>query len=208
VPFQHAASRGSSSWERPQKIISKTIWGRVYFIFLLRALAENLGIKLLDLGSIKITDEGWSIMCQSLASHPAIECLDLDETVFCDINSEPSYRGSHVMLMSVGRKRSLVEMLKVNTTTTKIEIGSKDRDESVWRSEIEPRLEMNKFRSRIFAVKKTQGTLRAPLFGRAVHTIDDNATFLYMMVKGNVDVFAGLARVRTRRVRKRTRYGK
>jgi hypothetical protein len=29
-----------------------------------------------------------------------------------------------------------------------------------------------------------------------------------MMVKGNVDLFAGLARARTRRVHKRTRYGK
>jgi hypothetical protein len=58
------------------------------------------------------------------------------------------------------------------------------------------------------AVKKTQGALRAPLFGRALHSINDNDTFLFMMVKGNVDLFAGLARVRTRRARKRTRYSK
>jgi len=39
---------------------------------------------------------------------------------------------------------------------------------------------------------KTQGTLRAPLVGRAIHVVNDNDTFLYMMIRGNVDLFAEL----------------
>ena len=41
------------------------------FLFLLRALAENLGIEKLVLKCINITDESWDAMCQSLANHPA-----------------------------------------------------------------------------------------------------------------------------------------
>ena len=168
------------------------------FLLLLRGLAGNLGIGYLDLSSLSINDESWSIMCQSLANHPAIKHLDLVCTACHDESSRPMYRSrdSHAMVMSVGRKRrrtqSLVDMLKVNTAITKIEIGSKDRDESVWGSEIEPRLEINKFRRRIVAVKKTKGTLRAPLFGRAVHAINDNDTFIFLMVQGNVDLLSEL----------------
>jgi hypothetical protein len=67
---------------------------------------------------------------------------------------------------------------------------------------------MNKLRLRIVAVKKAQGTLRAPLFERSLHAVNDNNTFIFLMVKGNVDLFAELFHGRPRRARKRTRYGK
>jgi hypothetical protein len=38
------------------------------------------------------------------------------------------------------------------------------------------------------AVQKAQDPMRAPLFGRAVHAVDVNESFLYMMVKGSVDL--------------------
>jgi hypothetical protein len=41
-------------------------------------------------------------------------------------------------------------------------------------------------------VKKTQGTLSAPFFGRALHALNDNNTLLYMMMNGNCDLFAEL----------------
>jgi hypothetical protein len=116
------------------------------------------------------------------------------------------------MLMSEARKTSrtqfLVEMLKVNTTIIKIHLGSNECDDIIWQNEIKPQLEINKFRLRVAAVKKNQGTLRAPLFGRAVHAVNDNDSYIFMMVKGNVDLFAEIFHGRTRPARKRTRYGK
>jgi hypothetical protein len=79
-------------------------------------------------------------------------------------------------------------MLNVNTTMKNITLHQDQRDENLWQNEIEPRLEINKFRPRIVAVEKAQGTLRAPLFGRALHAVNDNDTFLYMMITGNVDL--------------------
>ena len=177
--------------------------------FLLQALAENLGIEDLDIDHTTITDEGWCIMCQSLATHPALQHLSLCDTSSHDAGSW-GYRG--LLNMSETRKthrtQCLVEMLKVNTVVKHIHMRDAEYDETIWRDEIIPRLEMNELQSRIVAVKKTQGTLRAPLFGRALHTIPDNNTFLFMMVKGNIDLFAGVAHDRTRKCRKRTRYGK
>jgi hypothetical protein len=61
---------------------------------------------------------------------------------------------------------------------------------------MKPRLEMNKFRPRIAAVQNTKSTLRAALFIRTLHTVNDNITFVYMMVEGNVDLLADLFRGR------------
>jgi hypothetical protein len=53
-------------------------------LVLLWALAGNLDIEELGPQGMKITNEGWSIMCQSLANHPAIEHLNLDYTASRD----------------------------------------------------------------------------------------------------------------------------
>ena len=167
-------------------------------LFLLRALSENLGIEKLDLSRFSISDESWDVMCQSLANHPAIDYLHLHDTASHDAECRPASPGSTSMLMSEARKthrpQSLVEMLKVNTAVKQISKGHNEFDafeENLWRNEIEPRLEINKFRPSIVAVEEAQGVLlRAPLFGRALHTINDNNNFLFMTVKGNVDLLA------------------
>jgi len=170
--------------------------------FLMQALVKNLGIEEINLVGI-VTDECWRIICQSLATHPALERLFLHNmTSSHDAEVMSEARKTH-------RTLCLVEMLKANTVVTDINKRDFQFDETIWRDEIKPQLEMNRIcRPRIVAVKKTQGTLRAPLFARALHTIRANNTFLFMMVKGNVDIFDELARVRTRMCRKRTRYGK
>jgi hypothetical protein len=163
-------------------------------LFLLQALAENIGIEKLDLSYLSINDESWDVMCQSLANHPATEYIRVDW------HNEHSRPPSSTLVMPEAKKtyrtQCLVEMLKVNTVVKEIDCLPDDRDQSIWRNEIVPRLEINKFRPRIGAVKKIQGTSRAPSFGRALHTVNDNDTFLYMMVNGNVDLFAGLFRGR------------
>jgi hypothetical protein len=64
-------------------------------------------------------------------------------------------------------------MLKANTIVKRIHMRNAEYDASIWQHEILPRLAMNKFQPRIVAVKKTLGTLRAPLFGRALYAILD-----------------------------------
>jgi hypothetical protein len=165
------------------------------FISLLRALAENVGIKTLGLSYRSINDESWDVMCQLLAKQTAIEHLGLDDTASHDESSRPIIApGIHYMLMSEARKthrtQSLVEMLKVNTTIREIDFNQ--RDSSIWQKQIEARLGINKFQLRVDAVRKAQDTLRAPLFGRAVHAVNDNDTFIFMMVTGNVDLLAEL----------------
>ena len=171
-------------------------------LFLFRTLAENLGIETLNLARIQILDESWNVLCQSLANHPAIEYLNLAYNASHNSSSQPMAGcvGTY-MVMSEARKthrtQSLVETLKVNTTITAISLNPDQYENSIWRNEIEPRLEINMFRLRIVAVKKAQGSLRAPLFGRSLHAVNGNDTFIFMMVKGNVDCSLNSFRGRT-----------
>ena len=133
--------------------------------FLLQTLAENLGIEKLNLGGSAITDEGWSIMCQSLATHPALKQHNLVSTASHDAGSRRRHTNGG-LLMTEARKtqrtQCLVEMSKANTVVKHIRMNDEEDDETFWQNEIMPRLEMNELRSRIVAVKKTQGALRAP----------------------------------------------
>jgi hypothetical protein len=50
------------------------------FLYLLRALAENISLTKLIARQVPIYDETWRFVCQLLANHPALELLDLYET--------------------------------------------------------------------------------------------------------------------------------
>ena len=126
---------------------------------------------------MKINDESWKIMCESLANHPALEDLDLHDTV-----REPPLDGSFL----THRTQCLVDLLKVNRFLVKIYFGYPDGN--AWVREVQPRLAVNTYRPRIIAVRKAGDALRAPLLGLALHAVNDNKTLLYMYLKGNVDL--------------------
>jgi hypothetical protein len=48
---------------------------------LFRALANNRGLGDLDFGGDPISDENWTILCQSLQAHPTLTCLNLRATM-------------------------------------------------------------------------------------------------------------------------------
>jgi hypothetical protein len=76
------------------------------------------------------------------------------------------------------RTQRLAEMLRGNGTISNISMRWDQHDENIWQRESTPQLKVNEVRPSIVAVKKAQGTLRAPLFGRALHAVSDNDTFL------------------------------
>jgi hypothetical protein len=64
---------------------------------LLRALANNRGLMVLVLGGVPISDENWTILCESLQAHPTLTSLNLcatrpKESCWCCNSSQPDFR--------------------------------------------------------------------------------------------------------------------
>jgi hypothetical protein len=86
------------------------------------------------LGGIAIHDEGWSIMCQSLANHPALEYIALSATAS---RYGKSWCHASGMQMSKAREThrstpSLVDMLKVNAVVKHMDMRDDERNKSIW----------------------------------------------------------------------------
>jgi hypothetical protein len=88
------------------------------------------------------------------------------------------------------RTRLVAEMMPRNTALHTIELGTNERDEQIYTKEICPRLEMNRYRPRVLAIKKADISLRRPLLGLAVQTksVRNSSNLLWMFLSGNADI--------------------
>jgi hypothetical protein len=143
---------------------------------MLRALANNRGLVYLYLPDHSISDENWTILCQSLKAHPTLTSLNLEYTV-------PRGQKTH-------RTRALVEMVQRNTVLHSIQLAATDRHQKIFREEIRPKLETNLYRPRVRAIKKTKDRpFREKLLGRALHSVRSNPNLVWMLLSENVDAF-------------------
>jgi len=169
---------------------------------LLQALDENLGLTTLILRRNPIDDDSWSVMCQSLMYHPALEELDLVYTASHDASSRSLYPGmknwEQIQMSQASKTRrteSLLAMMQVNTVLTMLYMAPEEVDQGIWCNEIEPLVAMNKHRPRTVAIQKAGEYIRPALFGRALHAVNNSRMLLNMFLKANVDLVAGKCRV-------------
>jgi hypothetical protein len=148
--------------------------------FLFTALANNRGLLDLDLRRQSINDENWTILCESLKAHPTLLILNL-----------PS---SHARLSdkrTTNRTRLLAEMVQQNTVLHTIRLSERERDEQIYTQEIRPYLEVNLYRPRVLAVKKTtERPFREKVLGRALYSVKSGPNLVWMFLSENVDAFA------------------
>jgi hypothetical protein len=154
---------------------------------LLRALANNRGLMHLILHGIPISDENWTILCESLHAHPTLTSLNLTGT-------RPRSPGGVRITMSaeqkVHRTRVLAEMMQQNTVLQTIHLSEDERDEQIYTEEIRPYLVTNQYRPHVLAIKKTKDRpFREKLLGRAVHSVKSNPNLVWMLLSENVDAF-------------------
>jgi hypothetical protein len=63
-------------------------------------------------------------------------------------------------------------------------------DQQIYLEEILPRLETNRYRPRVLAVKKTnQRLFREKVLGRALHCVSTDPNLVWMFLSENVDAF-------------------
>jgi hypothetical protein len=152
---------------------------------LFRALANNRGLVELNLYGHPISDENWTILCESLQAHPTLTNLNLCATV-------PT--GAAIIFsdeQKTHRTRVLVEMMQHNTVLQTITTLSEDeRDKQIYTEEIRPNLETNLYRPRVHAIKKTlDRPFREKVLGRAVYSVRSNPNLVWMLLSENVDAF-------------------
>jgi hypothetical protein len=157
---------------------------------LVQSLSQNQGLEELHFGQHAFCDEHWSILCQSLARHPALERMDVTRTIliFPDGN-EPIVPLSETQ--KTRRTEMLLEMLKVNTVLHNIDLTLQDCNQQILNDEIRPRLLVNRYRPRVRELRgTTQGndySLRAKLLGRALHSVNQQPTILWMFLSSHKD---------------------
>jgi hypothetical protein len=120
---------------------------------LLAALATNRGLEELDLEDGSISNDNWSILCESLKAHPTLTSLNLRTT---SPRSPPSTRVRIVQTddQKAHRTRLLAEMMQENTILHTVELSRYERDDQIYTEEISPYLETNRYRPRVLAVNK------------------------------------------------------
>jgi hypothetical protein len=155
---------------------------------LFRTLANNRGLVDLAWHGDPVSDENWTILCESLQAHLSLTSLDLRDT------RPGNPVGAAIILLSAEQKtrrtRVLVEMMQRNTVLYTIALSEQERDEHIYTQEIQPYLVTNLYRPRVLAIKKTQdGPFREKVLGRALYSVRRNPNLVWMLLSENVDAF-------------------
>jgi hypothetical protein len=156
---------------------------------LVAALSNNRGLEDLDLREHAISDDNWSVLCESLKTHPTLTKLYLHCT---SPRSPPSTRGRIVMTddQKAHRTRLLAEMMQENTILNTLELSESVSDQQIYTEEILPYLETNRYRPRVLAIKKADLSLRRSLLGLALQTesVRKDSNLLWIFLSENADI--------------------
>jgi hypothetical protein len=153
------------------------------------ALQENKGLDELNLMCycIRVSDEMWGAICDSLKTHPTLQILNLRAMGWTDPLAP-------AVLQS--RMQALVDMLKVSTIHT-IHVDAHYNKHELFRESVNPYLETNRFRPRVRAIQKTRPIPHpAKVLGRALRAVRTDANCFWMLLSGNAEV-AFLSRTTT-----------
>jgi hypothetical protein len=140
------------------------------------ALRENKGLVHLDLSyELRLNDETWGAICDSLKTHPTLEVLHLWSA------SAPA--------VIKPRVQALLDMLKVNMTIHTMYLNAQYVQHELYRKSVIPYLETNQFRPRLLAIQQTRPiTYRAKVLGRALLSARTDPNRFWMLLSGNAEV--------------------
>jgi hypothetical protein len=165
-------------------------------LVLCQQLVDNRGLVELSFDRQKVTDENVSALCQSLARHPTLQKLCLCSTAQDTSVTGPGLARARPLTISQKRKtdraQSVLEMFRTNTVLHTFIVDKAEFDERILEDFIQPYLKLNLHRPRIRALAaNADGALRAKLLGRALLSVNNNPTLLWMFLLGNVSTWAG-----------------
>jgi hypothetical protein len=154
------------------------------YAILFPAFANNRSLVDLDLGHCTMSNENWSILCESLKAHPTLTSLNLLSTSPANPSDE----------QKAHRTRVVAEMIKENTVVYTIHLSANELDHQIYAESILPHLALNLYRPRVHAIKKADIALRRPLLGWALQmeSVRNDSNLLWMFLSRNPDVLVSL----------------
>jgi hypothetical protein len=150
-----------------------------------KALANNRGLVDLNLSSQNISDDNWTILCQSLSTHPTLTSLNLLGTAPTQNENDFTF-GLPIVLST----RLMADMMHHNIVLHTIARSAEHYDHQMYADMILPCLETNRYRPRVLAITQADIRLRRPLLGRALQTesIRNKPNLLWMFLSDNLDI--------------------
>jgi hypothetical protein len=144
------------------------------------ALKENKGLVDLKLRYlIRVSDEAWDAICNSLKTHPTLQVLEL-------ISRFPDNTMTPAMLKS---RIQALDMLKLQTSIHTIRFRDRYSEHELFRGSVIPYLETNRLRPRLLAIQKTRPiAYRAKVLGRALLAVRTDVNRFWMLLSGNAEV--------------------
>jgi hypothetical protein len=146
------------------------------------ALSENRGLVelILTCYGLRLNDETWGAIIDSLKAHPTLEILDLRGAFMVD-TATPTLPKSQA--------HKLVDMMKVNMSIHTIHLHDSLSPHDFFRGAVIPYLETNRFRPRPLGIQKTRPiAYRAKLLGRALLAVRTDPNRFWMLVSGNAEI--------------------
>jgi hypothetical protein len=158
---------------------------------LLQALPGNLGIEEVTFNDFEMSDEAWSLLFRSLATHPR-GIISL--SILLGFSSSLTYSAVSITT----RMNAILQMLRHNTVIHTIDLSDQLRDEETYQKKsILPRLEMNRscFEMQRQAVTRSDPCIRPHLLGRALHVVRYNPDLVFRFVLENIPAFVRMEEV-------------
>jgi hypothetical protein len=155
---------------------------------LFRALANNRGLEDFYLYGCAISNDNWSVLCESLQAHPTLANLDLRATR--PMSPADDIRITLSAEQKAHRTRLIAEMMKENKGLHTIHFCASERVDKIYTEAIRPYLVTNQYRPRVNAIKKTKDRpFREKVLGRALYSVRSKPNLVWMLVSENVDAF-------------------
>jgi hypothetical protein len=161
--------------------------GKREALAILGALRENKGLVQLHLArfmdstrALRMGDETWGAICDSVKTHPTLEVLDFG-VAYNDERTTAAFIGSRI--------QALLDVLKVNLSIHTIHLNRYYSQHKLFRGSVLPYLETNRLRPRLLAIQGTRPiTYRSKVLGRALLSARTNANIFWMLLSGNAEV--------------------
>jgi hypothetical protein len=149
------------------------------FLAIADAVRENKGLVYLDLSyGLRVSDEMWGAICDSLETHPTLEVLDV----------RGSFRDAAPGVIKY-RIQAILNMVKTNLSIHTIHLYAAYSEHELFRGLVVSYLEMNRFRPRLLAIQRTRPIpYRAKVLGRALLSVRTDPNHFWMLLSGNAEV--------------------
>jgi hypothetical protein len=150
------------------------------FLAIAGALKENKGLVDLNLWhALRISDETWYPLCDSLKTHPTLQVLSLSE----------EFGGSPSPSVLTPRIQALVDMLKVNMSMHTLHLNTCYSEHGLFQTSAIPYLESNRLRPRVRAIQKARPiAYRCKVLGRALLAVRTDPNHFWMLLSGNTEI--------------------